>query len=165
MTFDKGIVELETKLADGTTLHVWDKVSVPKHLQQRLSAIQSTLSFKWDRWYRCWNVVHAKIGQVPYIVMTVTNPDNSYRPIDDRTFEQIRKSIWWSTEGIARQARKMQNNAEHAKAKLNRELRENNRDFAKEMAYPVMNVLRGNSEWNRQSNFMFAGYGESKRNA
>ena len=138
--------------------------TVPKRLRDDLKRILSTLSFKWDSRYLCWNVVCTPINKLPYIIMQVRGANGSYLPINDKTFEQIRKSIWWSTEGIARQARKMAERADENNRLQRKADKERHRDYAKEMAYPLMNVMNGNSEWNTQSNYLFAGHGESKVN-
>ena len=139
-------------------------IRVPFHYREELRGLVSTLSFRWDVWYNCWNVVCHPKDRMPYIVFQVTTVDGNYRDVGADTLTQVRKSIWWSTEGIARHARDMQNESVYAKAKIERDIDDRNRDFAKEMTYPMMNQMRGNGEGNTQSNFMFAGRGEGKLN-
>lgn len=164
MTLDKGTINYHVTLPDGTQLGVRETVTMSKYLRRRLNDIESTLSFKWDRWHLCWNIVHKRIGEIPYIVMVIQNPDRSYQPIDERTFEQIKKSIWWSSIGIKRQAKFMENEEGYAREKIDNDRKEKSKDFARELAYPMMNYMRGNDYSYGGSNFMFPGVGESKMN-
>lgn len=157
MTFDKGTISYPY-FYDGRRTWIRENIDIPNYLRSRLRAIQSTLSFKWDRWHFCWNVVHSRIGQMPYIIMNVPHP------VDERAFEQIRRSIWWSTEGIARQARNMENEEGYAREKIDNDRKEKSKDFARELAYPIMNEMRGNGYSHGGSNFMFPGTGDSKMN-
>ncbi|KKM18901.1 hypothetical protein LCGC14_1661020, partial [marine sediment metagenome] len=136
-TLNKGTISYSCK-HNGGRLWVRETVSIPEDLRLRLKQINSTLYFKWDRWHLCWNVVHKRPGAMPYIVFPVQDEDGSYRPIDNRAFEQIRRSIWWSTEGIKRQARAMEIKAEYARQKLDKDQKQDAKDFAKAIASPVM---------------------------
>lgn len=101
---------------------------------------------------------------MPYIVTPVRSDYGSYCPINERTFEQIRRSIWWSTEGIARQARRMEIAEEYAREKADKDYKEDAKDFAKAIASPVMSLYDARGGHYGCSKFLFTGVGESKVN-
>ena len=160
-TFDKGTISYWTKL-NGNIIGVREHMTIPKHLQFKLKQIESTLSFKWDRLHLCWNVVHKRIGELPYVVTPIKNDDGSYRTVDARELEQVRRSIWWSSVGIARQARMMANEEGYAKARQEIADRERNTDIAKELSPLVVSLGDAKNSSHGKSEFLFAGHGEGK---
>lgn len=163
-TLNAGTISYPYKY-NGSSMWIRENITLPPDLRFRLKQINSTLSFKWDRWHLCWNIVHKRPGAMPYVVMKITNNDGSYCPINERTFEQIKRSIWWSTEGIARQARAMEIKEEYAKEKLDKNDKQDAKEFAKAIASPVMTLYDANGGHWGNSKFMFPGVGESKVNA
>ncbi len=116
---------------------------VPARYIRELRGQVSTLSFRWDCWYKCWNVVCHPRNRMPYIVFQVEGIGGSYRPVGDDTLMQVRKSIWWSIGGIARHARDMLNESVYAKQRIEDGINDKNGQFAKDITYPVMDELRG----------------------
>ncbi len=162
-TLDRGTISYSLPYDTGR-LWMRESFAVNPYLKFKLKQINATLSFKWDRLSKCWNIVHERIGQMPYVVMPVKNIYGSYCPINEKTFEQIRRSIQWSTRGIARQARDMEIKEGYAREKLDKDDKQDAKDFAKAMASPVMTLYDAGSSSHGCSKFMHPGVGESKMN-
>ncbi len=162
-TLDRGTISYSVPYDTG---HLWirDSFTVDPYLKFKLKQINSTLSFKWDRLSKCWNIIHKRIGQMPYVVMPVKNVYGNYCPINEKTFKQINRSIQWSARGIARQARDMEIKEEQAREKLDKDDKQNAKDFAKAIASPVMTLYDANGGYWGNSTFMFQGTGDSKVN-
>ncbi len=133
---------------------------VPYGFRKELSGLLSTLSFRWDSRHLCWNVVCRPLNKMPYIILQVKNATGGYRDVGSDILTQIRRSMWWSAKGIVRQARKMENEEGYARERLDNDRKEKSKDFAKEMAYPIMAEMRGIDYNSGNSHFQFRGYSE-----
>jgi len=76
------------------SLQTWKEKSVkkpPKHFEKKLQAYDPNLFLMWNTDYECWDIFEYKgENQRPQAVMRVCEPDNSYRPLDDRVFFTLR---------------------------------------------------------------------------
>lgn len=160
MTFETGRLRYAIKLANGSRLHVKETVKIEPHIKRRLKNINSTLSFKWDKIDSCWNVVHKRIGDMPYIVMKV-----DVKRIDDKVFDEIEKSMWWSARGIKYGMNKMLARYNDYQDKLSERQTDMSREYAKRLSPLVATMADAKGSSHGNSRWLFHGMGESRMNA
>lgn len=66
----------------------------PHESERKLKQIDRRL---YTRWHDNWEnlaVWYRPEGRAPYMIMRVCNDDNSFRPVDQRTYDHIRYLFW-----------------------------------------------------------------------
>ncbi len=163
MTDTEGTISYSFKY-NGGGLWIREHVTVPPYIRRRLKGINSTLDFRWDKIYKRWNLVHEKLGSIPYIETTICNKDGSYRPIDERVFNQLKYDMWWS-EHIKYHATKMDLEAGYERERIEKRHDGEIRDVAKELAPLVATIGDAHGSSHGNSKFMHHGIGEGKVDA
>ena len=147
---------------NGGTLLVRERFTVPRELRRRLKKINSTLDFKWDRYRKIWNLVHQRPGDLPYVVMAVTDKNGNYIPINDKTFQQLEYNLWWSAQGIKQQAEKLTAQQKYQLEKTKERQKLENKEVAKEIAPLIATLGDAGTASHGNSKFLFQGFGEGK---
>jgi len=67
-----------------------------KRESQKLKSIDSALVPKWNPKRNYWEIWYESVGRKPYIIDSVADQDGGYLPIDERTYERLRKATWYN---------------------------------------------------------------------
>ena len=149
---DIGNVQLKTKV------ELKPKPNLPKEESRKLRAISQHLSFQWNAYAGYWEVWFDNKLNEPYIVARVTDDHKStYRPIDNRVYEELKKAFWESQRRWIERRVEMERKAEYAHQKREEYEYDMHYQSAKEIV-PVLRTLHdaGNSSHGK-SKFLWQG--------
>ena len=153
-------------MKDGTTLWNFCDPVLPWYLHKKLHDINPDMYFKWNRIQQHWEVWHDRRPfREPYCMMRVANDDDSYRPVDDRVFRQIRYNIWFSKNLLQNMETMLYNHRDYRVPKLEEQEKDRFGQMAKEIAPLGVSLLDAGSASHGKSKFMWQGYGDSRVNA
>ena len=86
-------------LSNGVHLHVIDKPIVSYGTINKLKSIHPYMYPEWDWNHGRWVIMFKSPFNMPYAIMPVTDlKKEGYRDIDNRTFEQLQRSIEFSKD-------------------------------------------------------------------
>lgn len=85
------------ELAMRKDMPTWEPAPyLPKEHTRRLKALNPHLEWRWDGAFPHWQVWFNDRIDMPYIVHRVQDQMGQFQPIDNRVYDDVRKSLWWS---------------------------------------------------------------------
>ncbi len=70
--------------------------TINKRHVKRLAALSPNFKFEWNMRKSRWEIIHYRAGELPYCAVPICYEDGSYRPVDERAFEDLYYSLWFS---------------------------------------------------------------------
>ena len=126
-------------------------------IAKKLREINPHLVAKWHRKFERWEIwFDHDTSKLPRYIILTTNK------ITSETFDDLRKSFWYSQRGYKQFLLKTQYEAEQRKKKAEEDEFDTHYQMGKE-AVPLLKTLKdAGASSHGQSKFMFHGYGEGR---
>jgi len=107
---------------------------------------------KWNRRYNRWDIVDKHMDGFDIILMAVRNDDGSYRPLDNRTYSQLRFMRWFNNKPhrMKRMLWDMVQDDQAKEIKAQKDQKNTIRDMAQEIA-PLLRQMARDSGFSAYS--------------